>query len=235
VTLEERALTIVSWNADGLRKRTLDFEADIVCVQEARAFAHELPTLPGFACAHSLNAKRRYGVVTYAKSGIARRFDWDEEGRVLLLETDELALFNVYAVNGTTPERHAFKRAFLERLRDEAHRVAKPLILAGDWNVSRSRIDVHPRLRTEPLHALARAQMNDSFIPELGLVDVFRELHPTERAYTWFARSRTLDAARVDYFLISRSLLPRVLEARVLEDRRGSDHAPLTLRLRRRE
>jgi len=68
-------------------------------------------------------------------------------------------------------------------------------------------------------------------MPSLDLVDVYRELHPEARAYTWFARKRTLDAARVDYFLISRSLLPRVVEAEILEDRRGSDHAPITLRL----
>lgn len=226
-------MQIVSWNVNGLSKRSLEgFDADVICLQEARLFAHELPQLHGFASAHSLNRQRKYGVVTYAKEGIARTFDWDEEGRVVLVETEALAIFNVYAVNGTTPERHAFKRAFVERLMKEATALKKPLVLAGDWNVSRARIDVHPRLRTEELHALARSQMNDTFMPTLDLVDVFRELEPEARAYTWFARSRKLDAARVDYFLISRALLPRVASARILDDRRGSDHAPITLRLR---
>jgi exonuclease III len=70
-------------------------------------------------------------------------------------------------------------------------------------------------------------------------VDVYWELHPDERAYTWFsrqaARHNRLDAARVDYALISRALLPRVLGAGIEQQqafRLGSDHAPLWLELK---
>ena len=42
---------------------------------------------------------------------------------------------------------------------------------------------------------------------EAGFVDIWRERHPTERAYTWFnRRARGLDAARVDYILVSSEL-----------------------------
>jgi exodeoxyribonuclease-3 len=111
-------------------------------------------------------------------------------------------------------------------------------VLIGDWNVSRTALDTHPRLRSETPHALARAELNDVLMPALDVLDVFRERHPTLRQYSWFNRSAArygrLDAARVDYALISRSLLPRVVDASIEQDRVlrfGSDHAPVRLSL----
>jgi exonuclease III len=158
----------------------------------------------------------------------------------------------VYAVNGTDKpyfdhdrgtfvgDRHAFKRLFQARLQDyfAAHgERGGQLVLLGDWNVSRTPLDTYPRLRREPPHALARAQFNDGLMPGLDLVDVFRERHPALRKYTWFnrrARAGRLDAARVDFSLISRSLLPRVVAASIEDQptlRFGSDHAPIRLTL----
>lgn len=108
-------------------------------------------------------------------------------------------------------------------------------MLIGDWNVSRASIDVTPRLRTEEPHATARRRFNEEFMPALDVVDAFRERNPKMRAYTWFnQRSRYLDAARVDYALVSRPMLPRVSESGTEEDaslRPGSDHAPVVLEL----
>jgi exodeoxyribonuclease III len=197
---------------------------------------------------------RMYGVVTYVAESLAgdagligRTPAWDREGRVVVVElaSQKLAVVNVYAVNGTSKpywdhdlgrfegDRHAFKRRFVERLGEECAALRSrgfALVLAGDWNVSRTTIDTHPRLRTEEPHAMARAAFNDVFMPSLDVVDAFRELHPDACKYTWFnPRARRLDAARVDFILVSRSLLPRVVEADIdesLEARLGSDHAP---------
>jgi exodeoxyribonuclease-3 len=103
--------------------------------------------------------------------------------------------------------------------------------MAGDWNVSRTAQDTHPRLRTEAPHARARAELDDRLAAD-GFVDIWRERHPAERAYTWFnPRSRSLDAARVDYVLVSAELAPRVRAAGILERLPWSDHAPVTLEL----
>jgi exonuclease III len=56
------------------------------------------------------------------------------------------------------------------------------VVLAGDWNVSRSAADVTPRLRTEEPHATARAQLDERFAAD-GWVDIFRALHPAARQY----------------------------------------------------
>ena len=231
---------------------------------DADAIAAMERALPGFRCFHSLNRDlrnggfrggRAYGVATYLRRSIRAEqvaIPWDLEGRIcaLSLRARGIALVNVYAVNGTarrhwnhdvgdfSGDRHPFKQDFIARLGRELSRRAfagKALVLVGDWNVSRAKIDTTPRLRTEEPHATARRRFNEEFMPSLDLVDVFREQHPDEREYTWFnARARTrLDAARVDFVLASRALLPRMrtgIDA-APEARPGSDHAPLWVEL----
>jgi exodeoxyribonuclease III len=220
--------------------------------------------LPGYACHHALcddprnvtyRGGRAYGVVTYVKRRFAtsrgRTLPWDREGRVVVVELPKkkLAVVNLYAVNGTAKpyfdhelgrvrgDRHAFKRRMNLAILREAEALAArgfALVLVGDWNISRTAADTHPRLRTEEPHARARRELNEKIIPALDVVDAFRALHPTERKYTWFNKwSRRLDAARVDYALVSRSL---AVEAADIDEARahrfGSDHAPLWLTLR---
>ena len=65
-----------------------------------------------------------------------------------------------------------------------------------------------------------------------SFVDVWRESHPTERAYTWFnRRARRLDAARVDYVLVSADLADRVRSTEILNLLPFSDHAPVVVEL----
>jgi exodeoxyribonuclease III len=212
-------------------------------------------------CRDALNARfrggRAYGVATYVREEIAPRWVdppvWDREGRLVMFELPQLDLFfaNVYAVNGTDkpyidPEhgckdgdRHAYKRRFQAHMLEifEAARArGLELVLAGDWNISRAAIDTHPRLRTAAPHQAARAMLNDTFMPALDVEDAFRVLNPNTRAYTWFNRIAAhygrLDAARVDYLLVSKSLLPAISSLGILQEqpsRFGSDHAPITL------
>jgi len=54
------------------------------------------------------------------------------------------------------------------------------------------------------------------------------ERRPTDRAYTRFnRRARTLDAARVDYVLVSDDIASRVRAADILGLLQWSDHAPV--------
>jgi exonuclease III len=206
----------------------------------------------------SFRGGRAHGVVTYQRVGLGGEHSllpWDREGRVLItrLASQRLAVVNVYAVNGTAKpyfdhelgrvegDRHAFKRRFNRRLMQtcaELRLQGWQLLLIGDWNISRAAIDTVPRLRTEEPHALARRLFNEEFMPGLDVVDAFRQLHPDARKYTWFHRNAPpgrLDAARVDFALLSAGLLPQLEAAEILDDealRFGSDHAALLVRLR---
>jgi exodeoxyribonuclease-3 len=130
-------------------------------------------------------------------------------------------------------DRHAYKRRFQRSVLELAAELREDegvgVVVAGDWNVSRTALDTYPRLRTEEPHAQARAELNAG-LERAGLVDIWRHLHAGERGYTWFnKRARGLDAARVDYVVISPELVPKVKAAAILPRHRWSDHAPIVL------
>jgi exodeoxyribonuclease-3 len=216
--------------------------------------------LPGYTCHAALaddpknvtyRGGRAYGVATYVRDGLgkvaAQAPGWDREGRVLVTVVAGLAIVNLYAVNGTAkpyfdPDsgeargtRHSHKRFVQDQVFVLAEQLREfgGVIVGGDWNVSRAKLDVHPRLRAEEPHATHRAELN-AHLERTGFVDAYRHLHPEAKAYTWYAKKYALDAARVDYLVISPDLVPRLREATV-EDRparsSGSDHAAITIEL----
>jgi exodeoxyribonuclease III len=234
---------------------------DVVCLQELRVRHHDaeavgrfIRALPGYRCHYSLardahNVKfrggRMYGVATFVRGRWEGEVPaWDLEGRIVVVRKPGLAIANVYAVNGTAKpyydaqgcvagDRHTLKRRFQGHVMDLGRdlRRAGGVIMAGDWNVSRTAQDTHPRLRTEEPHARARAELNARMAAE-GFVDIWRARHPEQRAYTWFnRRARGLDAARVDYVLVSEDLVAAVRSADILDLLPWSDHAPVRVTL----
>jgi len=235
--------------------------------QDDDAIAAMTAAVPGYDCHFSLandarNARyrggRAYGVATWIRSELGAHqepIEWDREGRLVasIVPTLRLVVVSLYGVNGTSrpyfdpvdgrPDgtRHDWKQRFNRQLAATAaawRARGLRLVLIGDWNISRERIDAVPRLRTWGPHAQARAQLNDRIMPALDLVDVFRARHPTTRAYTWFNRWATsLDAARVDYALVSRELADAVTRAEIgPRPARDaiSDHAPVWITLEAR-
>jgi exodeoxyribonuclease III len=230
---------------------------DVLCLQELRVRRQDEDTvatlenaLPGYRCCHSVprdarnvtfRGGRAYGVATFVRGRWRAEVPtWDREGRIVIVRRRGLAIVNVYAVNGTAKayydeagraagDRHQYKRRFQASVMDLGRELGREgdVIMAGDWNVSLTAQDTHPRLRTEEPHAQARAELN-ARIAEAGFVDIWRERHPEVRGYTWFnRRARGLDAARVDYILVSADLASRVRSAEILELLPWSDHAPV--------
>jgi len=77
---------------------------------------------------------------------------------------------------------------------------------------------------------MARAQLN-AHLERTGFVDAWRELHPDAKAYTWYAKKYALDAARVDYIVVSPDLVPRLKEATIEPRPRRNDHAAIAVEL----
>jgi exodeoxyribonuclease-3 len=225
--------------------------------RDAELVAQMRDALPGYECHAALcddprnvtyRGGRAYGVATFIKRELgnvaAQTPAWDREGRVLVTVVAGLALVNLYAVNGTSKpyldpdtgeprgDRHAYKR----RLQDQVFALAEQLrefggvIVAGDWNVTRTVLDTHPRLRTEEPHATVRAQLT-AHLERTGFVDAWRSLHPGDKGYTWYAKKYSLDAARVDYILVSPDLVPRLHAATIEPRPKRNDHAAIAIEL----
>ncbi|ORY06378.1 Endonuclease/exonuclease/phosphatase [Clohesyomyces aquaticus] len=210
------------------------------------------------------NSGKVYGVCSIIRSDMStshsvrhRTVNWDREGRVSVLElcapnNCKLALFNVYAVNGTDnpyrdPQtgtvigtRHDRKLIFHELLMEECMQMESlgwKVLLGGDFNVAPDERDGFPKLRTwPPQHVANREDFLNRFLEEgkgLGAVDVWRMMHGEDRRYTYFPRSREWASScdRVDYFVAGRSVwnggMVRgcgILDSEV--ERGPSDHVP---------
>ena len=198
-------------------------------------------TLPAIGKRATQN-RRMYGVITYVRNDVAtqittaRGVDWDDEGRVLILEMSGFAMINLYAVNGTDAQyiirttgettgqtRHQRKRQFNHLLKRECLDLASrgyEICIVGDINISRTKIDSVPRLRSSENHVLARKEFNEQFLPETGLVDVWRRRHGEDaRGFTWYMRGAKVgtDCARVDIILVSEGLYQRTREVEIEE------------------
>lgn len=137
-------------------------------------------------------AGRFYGVCALIRQefaqglGCIREVGWDDEGRILVIETratahtPKLAIFNVYLVNGTElPYRDPVNGKVIGTRHDrklEVHKLLQAecrsleeqgygIIIAGDINVARSPLDAFPRLRVNPYqHVLNRADFEYRFL-----------------------------------------------------------------------
>ena len=78
-----------------------------------------------------------------------------------------------------------------------------------------------------------RAKMTE--LLAAGFTDSFRAIHPDEVKYSWWSyrfHAREKNAGwRIDYFIVSERLAPRIADARIRSDVYGSDHCPVVLEL----
>ena len=69
----------------------------------------------------------------------------------------------------------------------------------------------------------------------MGFIDAFRFLHPkTKNVYTWWSGKNRKDnrGRRLDYFLVSKTLVPSIRTSSVMMETYGSDHCPIALSMR---
>jgi len=186
------------------------------------------------------------GVVTLARSvpaeiqlGIGEA-QYDIEGRTIVSQFPGFNLFNIYFPNGKRDHtRVPFKLNFYARLLDlcdDLHARGQAVVLCGDFNTAHREIDLrHPKENANTTGFLPEERIWIDHYLAHGFVDVYRQLYPDRIQYTWWtyrlnARSRRV-GWRLDYFLISESLMDRVQDVVIHEEVLGSDHCPVTLAL----
>ena len=163
------------------------------------------------------------------------------EGRVLTLEFPEYYFVNVYTPNAQRElTRLSFRMEWEDAFREYLSILDKnkSVIVCGDMNVAHNEIDLkNPKSNRGNAGFTTEERGKMTELTEAGFVDTFRYLYPDKQdAYTWWsymgrARERNI-GWRIDYFLVSRSLTPRIHESAIYPEVMGSDHCPVMLELR---
>ena len=160
------------------------------------------------------------------------------EGRSITLEFEDLYLVTVYTPNS----QDELKRLDYRMEWEDAFRAyllaldaKKPVVVCGDLNVAHTEIDLkNPKTNRRNAGFTDEERSKFSLLLESGFTDTFRHLHPgLEGAYSWWSyrfHAREKNAGwRIDYFLTSDRLAPRVKDAAIHSDIFGSDHCPVSL------
>jgi len=245
---------IVSANLNGIRSAAKKgfFEwlakesADFICVQELKAqeadMTEQFLTPPGYVGHFHYAQKKGYsGVGLYSKrtpNAVRIGFgdeEFDNEGRYVECDFGDLTVISLYCPSGSSSEerqqaKFRFMEVFLPHLQ-ALKNSGREVVICGDWNIAHKEID---------LKNWKSNQKNSGFLPEerawltrlfdeLGLVDVYRVVHPDTR---WSNRGQAWAnnvGWRIDYHIATAGIAAKASSAAIYKAERFSDHAPLTI------
>lgn len=254
-------LKIISWNVNGIRAAMKNgfshamkqINPDILCIQETKAHPEQVDELLTEFPHHYWNSAEKKG---YAGTGIFSKIkplsvsyglehtstdEEDKEGRILTLEFKDYYLVTVYTPNSQRgllrlKYREQWDKDFLLFLKKLEK--TKPVIVCGDLNVAHTEIDLaNPKSNYNKTAGYTQVEI-DGFnnLLSAGFIDTFREFHKESEQYSWWsymfnARPKNI-GWRIDYFLISKALRPKLKDAFILQEIHGSDHCPVGIELK---
>jgi len=231
---------------------------DVICLQETKCSTAKLPDevtkgmkdyphkywfpstgKEGYSGV-GLMSKKEPLKVMYGFEGINDEAvkEHDAEGRLVTAEFEGFFVCGVYVPNAgkkliTLPKRLEWDGLFRNFLNSLG---GKPVVVCGDLNVAHLEIDL-ANPKTNKKNAGFTKEERDGFgemIKECKVVDTFRHFYPDqEKKYTFWtymmnARSKNV-GWRLDYFLVSESMMDKVVDNVIRDQVYGSDHCPSTL------
>ena len=257
-------MKIASYNVNGVNGRLpvllkwMEWSSpDIICLQELKAPQEKFPLEAIENAGYEAiwhGQKSWNGVAILSKIGKPREIrnglPGDEEdlhSRYIEAEVGDLTIGCLYLPNGNPVPgpKFDYKLKWFDRLQSHARTLIKDkkaVILAGDFNVMPTDLDVYkPENWVDD--ALFKPEVREAFqsLLKQGWTDAIRKLHPAEKIYTFwdyfrnaFGRNAGL---RIDHFLLSPELVPRLKKGGVDVEVRGwektSDHAPVWIELKK--
>jgi exodeoxyribonuclease III len=250
-------LKIATFNINGIGARLpallrwlSESKPDVACLQELKAPQEKFP--------EAAIREAGYGVIWHGQkswNGVAilgrgkdpvesrRGLPGDPEdihSRYIEAMVDGVRIGCLYLPNGNPAPgpKFDYKLGWLERFEKHAAELLalnEPVVLAGDYNIIPTELDVYKPERWLK-DALFRPEVRSAFVrlAESGWTDALRKLHPGVRINTfwdYFRDAYARDAGlRIDHLLLSPSIAPRLKAAGVDREVRGwekaSDHAP---------
>ena len=250
-------MKIATFNINNINRRLDNLLAwlrsarpDIACLQELKASDNEFPLRAiekaGYrAVFHGQKTWNGVAILSRKSDPVLTRIelpgdDGDRESRYIEAAVSGVIVACIYAPNGNPQPgpKFDYKLDWLRRLRLHAARLLRqdlPVVLAGDYNVAPTALDIYPT-RSWDKDALIQPKSRAAFaaLVAQGWTDAIRTLHPSKPMFTFWHYKRNRwarDAGlRLDHLLLSPTLASRLVKAGVDRKVRGedgaSDHAP---------
>lgn len=250
-------MRFVSWNVNGLRacikKGFLDYfndiDADFFCLQEIKMSEGQLDLeLEGYETYYNYAQRKGYsGTAIFTKhKPLSVKYgmgieEHDNEGRLITLEYDDFFLVTCYTPNSKQDllrldYRMVWEDAFRNYLLELNK--TKSVIVCGDLNVAHKEIDLkNPKTNRKNAGFTDQEREKMSILLDSGFTDTFRFFYPDkENEYSWwsyFGKSREKNTGwRIDYFLTSKDMDDRLVDAQIHQSILGSDHCPVYLEIK---
>jgi exodeoxyribonuclease-3 len=255
-------LKIATYNVNGvigrlpvlLRWLTED-KPDVVCLQELKTTDDKFPRKElekaGYgAIWHGQKSWNGVAILTkgqdpqLTRKGLPGDPD-DTHSRYIEAAVDGVLIGGLYLPNGNPAPgpKWDYKLAWFRRLQEYAAELLElevPVVLAGDYNVMPTELDVYKPERWVD-DALFRPEIRKAYedLVAQGWTDALRHLHPGEKIYTfwkYWRNSFERDAGlRIDHLLLSPTAVSSLKSANVRRKPRSwehtSDHAPVMIDL----
>jgi exodeoxyribonuclease-3 len=257
------AMKIATFNINNVNRHLPNLTAwlksakpDVVCLQELKC---EQGAFPAAALAKAgykavWKGERTWNGVAILSRGPEPVLTRDElpgdktdaQSRYIEAAVDGVLIACIYLPNGNPQPgpKFDYKLAWFKRLHAHARKLLKsgaPVIIAGDYNVAPTEIDIYPT-KSWDNDALVQPESRAAYarLVKQGWTDALRELNPDERIYTfwhyWRNSWQRNAGLRIDHLLLSPSLAPRLKDAGVDRAVRGkkepSDHAPVWVEIK---
>jgi exodeoxyribonuclease-3 len=256
-------MKIATFNVNGINGRLPillrwleESRPDIVCLQELKAPSDHFPSREletGGYSAIWQGQKSWNGVAILSRGGKpieTRRAlpgdSHDVESRYIEAAVKGVIIACLYLPNGNPAPgpKFNYKLRWFERLAAHAESLlasGAPVVLAGDYNVMPTDLDVYAPERWQD-DALFRPEVRTAYrnLVEQGWTDALRKLYPESRIYTfwkYFRNAFARDAGlRIDHFLLAPAIADRLVKGGVDREVRGwdhaSDHAPVWIEIK---
>lgn len=252
-------MKIISWNVNGLLARSeavnnlaADLKPDIMCFQKIKTKNDSLINIPEYMRWFGfIEDGLAGGVCTYLRHGL--NFDMESQrgdipewllkiGCINVLELKNFILVNAYFPYAKT-DNDEFIR-IRKRWNSEFHGYIvnlaneKPVVICGDLNIVAKDIDAWDGISVKNLGCYFPWEHRDFdlLLNQADLVDSYREMHPSGRDYSYFFQNRpeyrlSNQGFRIDYFLVSRELMPYVVKSEILSDIIETTNSPILFQI----
>ena len=234
-----------------------ELDADFFCLQETKMQEGQLDLeFPGYKSYWNYADKKGYsGTAIYTRhEPLAVTYgmgidEHDHEGRVITMDMEDFFLVCVYTPNSQDELRRLdYRMKWEDDFREylcaleareftgaDGQTFRKGVIVCGDLNVAHKEIDLkNPKTNRKNAGFTDEERAKFTTLLDAGFIDTFRYFYPDMTdIYSWWSyrfQARQKNAGwRIDYFVVSESLRPRLSGAKIHTEIFGSDHCPVEL------